>query len=81
MSIVTKLSSQNILNQYGYIIRVPLDFGFSQSIKPVDIMEPWSVDLKTEGAGNLYEENFQIFSERFVLLSTASGYTVACSGR
>jgi hypothetical protein len=35
-----------------------------------------SVDLKTDGAGILYEEeNCQIFSERFLLLSTASGYT------
>jgi hypothetical protein len=35
-----------------------------------------SVDLKIEGAGILNEEeNCQIFSERFLLLSTASGYT------
>jgi hypothetical protein len=46
MSIVTRLFSENILNQYGFIIKVPLDFGSTvcqcqlKSLKHVDVMEP-----------------------------------------
>jgi uncharacterized protein YoxC len=57
-----------------WIYSLPMSIKITKTCRRNGTIE--SVDLKNEGAGILYEEeNCHIFSERFLLLSTASGYT------